>query len=197
MPTASCTTVTQVLSEPVTAVRQCNGSINGGGGTLRCSVRVTNNFVGVDLGSLGRDDEPVRRFGRRNHDRLRSLPGDHHRRSDHPVQRLGQRRHAGRADAARRPDGMSSAHRVTINQCNGSANGGGALGHLLGEDQQQRRGPTGGDRRWRWSDASPDRRDHDHRSGSVERGHLLVIGAIFLFAFVIVVRRSLRGVRTR
>jgi hypothetical protein len=46
-----CSTVTSVLTAPVTAVTQCNDSINGGGGTLRCSVKVTNNFVGVSPGS--------------------------------------------------------------------------------------------------------------------------------------------------
>jgi hypothetical protein len=46
-----CSTVTSVLTVPVTAVTQCNDSINGGGGTLRCSVQVTNNFVGVSPGS--------------------------------------------------------------------------------------------------------------------------------------------------
>lgn len=47
-PEASCTTETSVLTEPVTEVTQCNDSINGGGGTLRCSVDVTNNFVDMD-----------------------------------------------------------------------------------------------------------------------------------------------------
>src|SRR5271157_850780 len=45
-PTAACTTKTTILTTPVTAVTQCNNSINGGGGTLRCSVVVTNNFYG-------------------------------------------------------------------------------------------------------------------------------------------------------
>jgi hypothetical protein len=46
-PQASCKVTVRYLGHPVTAVTQCNKSINGGGGTLRCSVRVTNNFVGV------------------------------------------------------------------------------------------------------------------------------------------------------
>ena len=45
-PTAACTTTTASLTKPVTAVTQCNSSINGGGGTLRCSVTVTSNFYG-------------------------------------------------------------------------------------------------------------------------------------------------------
>ena len=48
VPETACTTVTQDLTEPVTAVTQCNASINGGGGVLRCSVEVTNNFVDID-----------------------------------------------------------------------------------------------------------------------------------------------------
>jgi hypothetical protein len=48
VPETACTTDTQTLTEPVTAVTQCNASVNGGGGVLRCSVTVTNNFVGID-----------------------------------------------------------------------------------------------------------------------------------------------------
>jgi len=32
-----------VLTQAGSAVTQCNDSINGGGGTLRCSVKITNN----------------------------------------------------------------------------------------------------------------------------------------------------------
>jgi hypothetical protein len=37
-----CTTKTTVLTAPVTAVDQCNNSINGGGSWMQCSVTVTN-----------------------------------------------------------------------------------------------------------------------------------------------------------
>jgi hypothetical protein len=47
VPTEACTVTTNSLTEPVTAVDQCNGSINGGGGVLLCSIAVTNNFVGI------------------------------------------------------------------------------------------------------------------------------------------------------
>jgi hypothetical protein len=47
VPDTTCTNTTTPLSEPVTQVTQCDGSINGGGGTLLCSVMVTNNFVGI------------------------------------------------------------------------------------------------------------------------------------------------------
>ncbi|MBA3688557.1 MAG: hypothetical protein H0W81_06995 [Chloroflexi bacterium] len=47
VPATKCTNKTTPLSQPVTAVTQCDGSISGGGGTLLCSVFVTNNFVGL------------------------------------------------------------------------------------------------------------------------------------------------------
>lgn len=46
-PEASCSTTTDTLSAPVTNVTQCNDATNGGGGTLRCSVEFTNQFIDV------------------------------------------------------------------------------------------------------------------------------------------------------
>ncbi len=37
-----------LLAEPVSEVNQCNNALNGGGGTMECSVDITNNFVGID-----------------------------------------------------------------------------------------------------------------------------------------------------
>jgi hypothetical protein len=48
VPATACTNKTTPLNQPVTAVTQCNGSISGGGGTLLCSVFITNNFVGLN-----------------------------------------------------------------------------------------------------------------------------------------------------
>src|SRR5664279_3558565 len=50
-PQASCKTTTRILTSPVTRITQCNSAINGGGGTLRCSVKVTNHFVDVPVGA--------------------------------------------------------------------------------------------------------------------------------------------------
>ena len=47
----ACTTTTTHLSAPVTAVTQCDGSANGGGGTIRCTVTITNTFYSLDPGS--------------------------------------------------------------------------------------------------------------------------------------------------
>src|SRR5450756_2881881 len=58
-PTAACTTKTTTLTKPVTSVNQCNDAINGGGGTLRCSVKVTNEFIGVSPGATAATVNPV------------------------------------------------------------------------------------------------------------------------------------------
>ena len=52
-PAAACTVEVQSLGEPVTSVDQCNGSINGGGGTLRCSVQDMNTYVAADPSEAG------------------------------------------------------------------------------------------------------------------------------------------------
>ena len=49
--TSSGSIVSSILTTPVSAVTQCNDATNGGGGTLRCSVQVTNNFVGLSPGA--------------------------------------------------------------------------------------------------------------------------------------------------
>ena len=48
----ACTTTTTHRAAPVTSVTQCDGSINGGGGTLRCSLTITNNFVAANPGMM-------------------------------------------------------------------------------------------------------------------------------------------------
>ena len=125
-PTAACTTNTTNLTEPVTAVTQCNDSINGGGGTLRCSVEVTNEFVGVSpaataatvnqcVGSgdgltTGCDPFPATTTGATI------------------TQCNGSANGGTLVELTCTATGTeSSAHLVTINQCNGSANGGGGL----------------------------------------------------------------------
>ena len=94
-PTAACTTKVSSMSKLVTKVTQCNDSINGGGGTLRCSVKVTNNFVGV---STGRSAATVNQC-------VGSGGGIANDCDPFPANTTG----------------------ATITQCNGSANGGGAL----------------------------------------------------------------------
>jgi hypothetical protein len=124
-PTAACITTTTNLTGHVTAVNQCNDSINGGGGTLRCSVRVTNRFVGlspnrtaatvnqcVGSGSIttGCDPFPATTTGAGI------------------TQCNGSAGGGTLVELTCTASGTrSSSHGVRINQCNGSANGGGAL----------------------------------------------------------------------
>lgn len=42
----TCTTTTSTSTSPVTSVTQCDGSANGGGGVLICTVTMTNTFAG-------------------------------------------------------------------------------------------------------------------------------------------------------
>lgn len=125
-PEAACTVQTSVLAEPVSAVTQCNDATNGGGGTLRCSVQVTNTFVGVSATStavtinqcvgsgdgitIGCDPFPATTSGAT----ITQCNG-----SANGGTLVGLTCTAGGTQAL--------AHAVTINQCNGSTNGGGGL----------------------------------------------------------------------
>jgi hypothetical protein len=125
-PQAACTVKTTKLTAPVTAVTQCNDAINGGGGTLRCSVRVTNNFIGLSPGATaatvnqcvgsgggittGCDPFPATTTGATITECNGSANGG---------------TLVGLTCTA--TGTQSSAQGVKINQCNGSANGGGAL----------------------------------------------------------------------
>ncbi len=40
----TCDTTTKTSAEPVTLVNQCNGSANGGGSVMKCTVTITNHF---------------------------------------------------------------------------------------------------------------------------------------------------------
>jgi hypothetical protein len=129
-PTAACTITTRFTSRLVTSVNQCNDSINGGGGTLRCSVKVTNRFVGMSTGATAAtvnecngsgasgaigativcDPFPATTTGAT----ITQCNG-----SANGGTLVGLRCSA----TGTKP----SSHGVRINQCNNSANGGGAL----------------------------------------------------------------------
>ena len=125
-PTASCATTVKNLTHLVTAVTQCNAATNGGGGTLRCSVAVTNRFVGQATGAtaatvnecvgsgggitIGCDPFPATTSGAA----ITQCNG-----SANGGTLVGLTCTASGT--------MSAGAGVTINQCNGSTNGGGAL----------------------------------------------------------------------
>ena len=125
-PQAACKTTTRNLTSPVTKVTQCNSAINGGGGTLRCSVKVTNHFIGVPVGAttatvnqcvgsgggitVGCDPFPATTSGAAI------------------TQCNGSANGGTLVGLTCTATGTKSAQAaVIINQCNGSANGGGAL----------------------------------------------------------------------
>lgn len=125
-PAALCSTTTQVLSSPVTAVTQCNGSTNGGGATMRCSVDIVNTYVGFSatatpvtvnqcVGSgdgftVGCNPFPATTTGATITQSNGSANGG---------------TLVGLFSTATGTE--TSAFLVTINQCNGSTNGGGGL----------------------------------------------------------------------
>jgi hypothetical protein len=122
---SACNSKTTLLTKPVTKVTQCNDVLNGGGGTLRCSVNVTNDFVGLSPGATaatvnqcvgsgsittGCDPVPATTSGATITQCNGSAGGG-------TLVQL----------TCHATGTKSSAAGVTINQCNGSANGGGAL----------------------------------------------------------------------
>jgi len=129
-PEAACSTTTSVLTEPVTNVTQCNASTNGGGGTLRCRVRVTNNFVGIVGAPTAATVNQCNGSGF-------SPSGDITTGCDpFPANKIGATitQCNGSANGetlvgltCTATGTQSEAFGVTINQCNGSTNGGGAL----------------------------------------------------------------------
>ena len=125
-PTAACSTKTTFLSEPVSRVRQCNYAINGGGGTLRCSVHVTNNFV---LMSPGASSATVNQCvgsggGITNH--CHPFPATT---TNATITQCNGTANGGTLVALNcsASGTKSSAFGVTVYQCNNSANGGGSL----------------------------------------------------------------------
>jgi hypothetical protein len=194
-PTAACTITTRLSSRLVTAVNQCNGSINGGGGTLRCSVQVTNRFVGLSTGATAATVNQCVGSGDGIANNCDPFPATT---SGATITQCNGSANGGtlvRLECTATGTKPSS-HGVRINQCNGSANGGGALVicssnitnvHVaLAGSGNQTAAPT-----------PPDTSATD-APGPTESNHApLVLFAVLLFAFVAgATRTSLRRIRT-
>jgi len=125
-PTAACTTKTTVLTKPVTRVEQCNYAINGGGGTLRCSVKVTNNFVGLSPGATAATVNQCVGSGDGVANTCDPFPATT---TGATITQCNGSANGGTLVGltCTATGTKPSAHGVTINQCNDSANGGGAL----------------------------------------------------------------------
>ena len=125
-PEAACTTETTSLTEPVTAVTQCNDAINGGGGTLRCSVQITNDFVNIDPGSVSATVNQCVGSGGGITTGCDPFPAN--TTGATITQCNGSANGGTLVELTCTATGTeSAAFLIMINQCNGSANGGGAL----------------------------------------------------------------------
>lgn len=125
-PEASCSTTTDTLSVPVTTVSQCNASTNGGGGTLRCSVEVTNQFIGVSPGESAITINQCDASGDGVANTCDPYPSTT---SGATVTQCNGSANGGTlVELTCTATGMeASGLPLTIDQCNGSTNGGGAL----------------------------------------------------------------------
>lgn len=125
-PQVSCKTTHWNMNRLVTRVNQCNDSINGGGGTLRCSVRVTNNFVGVKPGSSSATKNQCVGSGVGITTGCDPFPATT---TGATITQCNGSANGGTLVGLKctASGSKSSSVSVRINQCNGSANGGGAL----------------------------------------------------------------------
>ncbi len=125
-PTASCKTTNWRLSRPVRIVNQCNNSTNGGGGTLRCSVKVTNNFVAMSPASTAVTINQCVGSGDGIANTCNPFPAT--TTSAKITQCNGSANGGTLVQLKCTASGTKSGKLgVTINQCNNSTNGGGAL----------------------------------------------------------------------
>jgi hypothetical protein len=125
-PTAACTTTSDTVNAPVTHVTQCNAATNGGGGTLRCSVDVTNRFVRVSTGQNGVTINQCVGSGDGIANTCDPFPANT---SGAVITQCNGSANGGTVVQLHCTASGSSASGldVVINQCNGSTNGGGAL----------------------------------------------------------------------
>ena len=125
-PTASCHTTVWNMSRQVTTVNQCNDSINGGGGTLRCSVKVTNNFVGRSAGATAATVNQCVGSGDGIANECDPFPAST---TNATITQCNGSANGGTLVQLKctATGTKPASHGVRINQCNGSANGGGAL----------------------------------------------------------------------
>ncbi len=125
-PTAACSTRTTKLTKPVTKVTQCNAATNGGGGTLRCSVRVTNRFVGLKPNVTAVTVDQCVGSGGGIHTGCDPFPATT---TGAKITQCNGSANGGTLVGliCTATGTKASTNSVTINQCNGSTNGGGAL----------------------------------------------------------------------
>ena len=125
----TCTLTTTNLTGLVTSVNQCNGTVNGGGGSLHCSVQVINNFIGFRPGVTAATVNQCVGSSAGGGIKLICDPFPANTTGATITQCNGSVNGGGlRAGSTCTATGTKpSSNGVRINQCNGSANEGGAL----------------------------------------------------------------------
>ena len=124
-PEAACTTTTNTLTEPVTGVTQCNGSTNRGA-TLRCSIDITNNFIGINPAPTAVTVNQC--VGSGDGETTGCDPFPANTTGATVTQCNGSANGGTLVELTCTATGTESpALLMTINQCNGSGNGGGSL----------------------------------------------------------------------
>lgn len=128
VPATACVTVTSHVGRAVTNVNQCNDAGNGGGGNLRCTVRVTNNFVGLSTGATPVSVNQCVGSGGGGGGGITCDPTPAAVTGATITQCNGSANGGGVvAGSTCTATGTNpSSHNVRINQCNGSVNGGGS-----------------------------------------------------------------------
>jgi hypothetical protein len=197
-PNAACTTRISNLHAAVTKVTQCNSSINGGGGTLRCSVKVTNNFVNMATGATAATVNQCVGSGGGITTNCDPFPATT---TGATVTQCNKSANGGTLVGLRCTvtGTKPSSHGVRINQCNGSANGGGALvicsasivNHRVSASTSG--GTSGGGTSGGGSPTGPptDTIETTPSSTGTSSPMPLVLVGIFLLGLVVVIRRSL------
>lgn len=194
--TAACTTITRNLANAVTRVTQCNDSINGGGGVLRCSVQVRNNYVGRPAGAVSATVNQCVGSGASGAISCDPFPAD--TTGAAITQCNGSANGGTLVGLICTATGTMGNRSVTINQCNGAANGGGALvvcsANVTNVRVATAPTPTSG------ATAPPTDSITATEVSEPATNPMLFVG-IFLLAFLGLVlvasRRSLREIRTR
>ncbi|MDQ2854665.1 MAG: hypothetical protein M3R32_07390 [Chloroflexota bacterium] len=125
-PAALCTITTNILSSPVTGVTQCNGSTNGGGASMRCTVDIVNTYVGISATATAVTVNQC--VGSGDGFTVGCVPFPATITGATITQSNGSANGGTLVGLFSTATGTeTSAQLVTINQCNGSTNGGGGL----------------------------------------------------------------------
>ena len=122
-----CTTTPGTFTDLTSSVLQCNGSVNGGGSTVTCTVSVTNNITGDATTSPATVNQCIGSAEGGGGGGLVCSPV-----SSTSGATITQCNGSGNGGGATvtctvGPSTASSALPVTISQCNGSGSGGGSL----------------------------------------------------------------------